>query len=385
MLLMLPRMANAGVVLLIAGATGLAWLRPSRRLPLDLSRALLAFSMSSLASHLSAGSMSERASLLLPFAPGVLLLLAIGRHATLADLRMLLRVLCVIAAALGIEMVVKVRGASPLDEALDAMATTVIVEPNDVCFLVLLIPAAFALLKTSDRSGDTVLAGVTVVVTLAATVAVRSRLGTAGAVLGILASTAVLSGGSRRVLMALLGAAVLVAIADSLDGFALCRKVLETTWFTRVPPWAVAVQMFRDAPWVGHGPRSYGLLFDQYYLDLDLSGWMEPRHTPWAHSLPLETLAEQGTIGMATLLIVVRAVYRCASAHPVRGDGRTYSQAASIALGLFVFVGLFEASFVRLWVVLSAAVWIGVACATRTPDESVVPDPARAMTRDLAR
>jgi O-antigen ligase len=65
--------------------------------------------------------------------------------------------------------------------------------------------------------------------------------------------------------------------------------------------WSAAVALFVEAPILGHGARTYGILYQARLHDLDLPSWVfaEQRFVPWPHNLYLELLTEQGLVRFA--------------------------------------------------------------------------------------
>jgi O-antigen ligase len=304
--------------------------------------------------------------------PGLLLFFVAGGLADQRQLLAFFRAVAILVAGLGTAVVATAWHAigGTNDGVLSTLDTTFLVEPNDVCFLAVMLPAALAVSRHSRRWFDGLLAIVATLATIGASVALTSRLGLAMALLAIVLSVGFRSQRWRSAIgTGLLGMACALVV-DATFGFQLLHKTIAVTWLSRLPPWLVALAMFRDAPLVGHGPRTYGVLFDDYYLPLSISNWMAPRHTPWAHSLFLETLAEQGLLGLAALLAMLVAGLGLAFDRRAKGVGEAVRASVRAGLVLLLVAAAFESSFVRLWVVIATFFWLGVAAATvplRTP------------------
>jgi O-antigen ligase len=232
-----------------------------------------------------------------------------------------------------------------------ALGIPAFVVPNDSAYLSILAPLALgsALAPRASRA-TRILAGASLVATAAGVAAAGSR----GAVVTLAVGCGVAAAplGRRAALLALAAASAALAI-DALQGFALVGK-FATGVDPRLSLWWIASRMFLDAPWLGHGPYTYGLLYGEY-LSRGAPGWMrlDPHEVvPWAHDLYLEVLAERGLLGFAAFLwmgiaagIAIQRSLRGANpALRARGSG------VRGALAGFLVLAVFESSFVRIWV-----------------------------------
>jgi O-antigen ligase len=144
-------------------------------------------------------------------------------------------------------------------------------------------------------------------------------------------------------------------LVDSFLGFPLLQK-MNGTWHSRLPPWLAAWEMFADAPWIGHGPRSFGELYAQYQRQLQLPErlFLDKRNMPWAHNLYLETLAEQGIIGLLFLLLFLGKLL-LSLWKKIKAQTQAPPLHVKCALGsllVLLVAGMFELSFIRLWFVV---------------------------------
>jgi O-antigen ligase len=89
---------------------------------------------------------------------------------------------------------------------------------------------------------------------------------------------------------------------------------------------------------------------------------MDARTVSWAHNFYLETLAEQGVIGMTALGFLlargIRIGQNLQRAPP--GEKRLYGAGALAGLWGICLAGAIELSFVRQWVVITLFVCLGV-------------------------
>ncbi len=164
------------------------------------------------------------------------------------------------------------------------------------------------------------------------------------------------------------GIALLGVVIDALSGFAFLLKVAQVqTVSTRIPLWIAAVNMFVEAPLLGHGPGSFALMYRDFVDQAMLPDWIliDERDMPWPHNLYLELLAERGIMGLLafgaivtiTLRLIALSCYRTGPTFPGR-----VSAALGYALAGLLILGLFESSLLRHWVVVAYAFIIGLVC-----------------------
>lgn len=372
----LPAAANASLVLLAVVSVLVAAL-DRRRSPRDnrLLAAVVFFGLSTIISVSTSVDVARSLRLSVPLIPGALLFLLISGSFGRREIRGLYATFSLVslAAAGHLLWVAQPSWGNPVGW-MERTDTTLFVVPNDVAFFATVLPLSLALV--ADAPGialgalgtASVLADVTVVVMYQS----RGALLTTLLVIGLWATHL-----RWRTAVALMGAAVVVILGiDGTAGFPLCRRFWET-WGTRVPIWLAALHMFRDAPLLGHGPRCFALLFNEYFGHLVLPAWLpaDPRFAPWAHNLYLETLAEQGLVGFGALSLLLGRAFstaiRLQRAH--LAETRTLARGALVGLGGLCAAGLFELSFLRLWVVVVFFSLMGVIAALAvTVDGSVV-------------
>ena len=149
---------------------------------------------------------------------------------------------------------------------------------------------------------------------------------------------ATLSRMRRRWLPWLIAAAALIAVLVAVFGFGKGMASLQT----RLQLWQAAAELWWSAPWFGVGPHGFGLA----YRDTSATVWLDPRHTPWPHQLPLELLANTGLIGFGAFCIVIVAMLgRLRSLHAAN----CLRPGLSAALLCLAAVSWVEASSLRLW------------------------------------
>jgi O-antigen ligase len=178
-----------------------------------------------------------------------------------------------------------------------------------------------------------------------------------GSRLALVVSVLALAPMLTRSLPRMLGFAVALSVVLVLAAFCLDPAILakgSTSLASRLQLWRTAGQVFYDWPWMGTGPHGFELAYQQY-LPAGLA--LDPRDTPWPHSLPLEIAAVTGLTGIfATGLLVFAAILHCRTG-PALDAGRR--RVLLVQCIVFVVLGLFEASFLRLWVWMLAIAILG--------------------------
>ena len=260
-----------------------------------------------------------------------------------------------------------------------------LVVPNDCHLLALLTPFSLVLAERNPRSGLGLLAISSIAVSAAAILALGSR----GGVLTLVACLALTGAFLRPRLGLVLGGASLgvLALGDAALGFPVLSKFTHVV-DTRVSLWILAWEMFLDAPWLGHGPHTYRLLYPAYLEAANFPEWvrLDPWGTavPWAHNLYLELLAERGILGFLSFFSVIGTSFVYLGLALRAQDSQIAGLAAGAggALGGFLLSGVFEASLIRIWaVILLFSVWGVVAQLAMLMEEADASAPAGAKAR----
>lgn len=323
-----------------------------------------AFLIASLVSLLGSRDPWRGASVSLFLLPQVLLFHAIASRFSPAEARRLALALVVASAVLSLGVLLAaLRGAAHSTNALMAAAGLPFFPvPNDLLFTVLVAPFALAMLMAGDGPAVRLVGGVALLLSGAALVVDESRTGVALCLL--LAVLAVLRWrpGRRMLLLVLVGAPLAVLLFDAATGFALLRKFARLdSLSTRIPLWIAAWKMFLAAPWFGHGPGMFSLLYETYLADVRLPGWVlfEPDvHAPWPHSLYLELLAERGLAGFVCVAAGVHLAGRLLWRVPP--GARQLGAAAGASAVLVLLGGLTEFSLLRYWFVQFSLVMLAM-------------------------
>lgn len=250
--------------------------------------------------------------------------------------------------------------ASAIDLA-TAVTSPLIVVPNDAIFFSVTTVFAMSLFFVEAGAFWRLLTLTSAIAGLGAMVVLESR----GAIISALIATSafVFVLRPRLVLPAAGLILIVVILIDGFGGFALLQKFGNLTE-GRLSIWIAALHMFMESPWVGHGPHTFVLLYNEYVGELEASIWfpVEARLVPWAHNLYLESLAEQGLLGFTALAIVLVQGIRTAwiSTVHARNSRSIYSAGVFATIVTVVFAGIYELSMIRIWVVVVIFVSLGV-------------------------
>lgn len=223
-----------------------------------------------------------------------------------------------------------------------------LVVPNDLAWIACLVP--FALLLPWPRcavvvagAGALALACVVPSVTLAGTALVTT-----------LAALWFVSG--RRLPRGGLAVAGYAALAAIIAGAAFVRPSMHA----RLQLWQSALGVLREHP-LGVGLHNYVLAYRGASPAAEML--VDPRRTPWPHSLPLEIGAELGWLGLVafagvviTLWAVLRSMRGCAP------DGRLDRVESALVASLagFAALAISETSLLRMWTWLFGAALLGL-------------------------
>ncbi len=295
--------------------------------------------------------------------PGVLLFVVLSeRLRTVDDLRAVYASFSVVSLGLGMALLAGrwIHGAGAHDW-LPGLGFPVLVVPNDCHFLALLTPFSLILAERRPRSALGFVAMASIAVSSGAILALGSR----GAALSLIACLGLTGAFLRpRLGLALGGASLLlVGVGDAILGFPLLSKFTHVV-DTRISLWILAWEMFLDAPWLGHGPHTYRLLYTAYLETITFPSWVRPdpwgTAVPWAHNLYLELLAERGIVGFLSFFTVIGTAFVYLVRARRRGDPEIAALAAGCGGALlgFLLSGVFEASLLRIWaVILLFSLW----------------------------
>lgn len=138
----------------------------------------------------------------------------------------------------------------------------------------------------------------------------------------------------------------LVPAAAALLGALLIAAHWSPSMLARLQLWTAALEVFADHP-LGVGAHNFVLAYRDSSV-VPAGTLIDPRLTPWPHSLPLEVLAELGAPGLLALIAVAATLRRRAAS--LCGTRQPWACATAAALLVFALLAITESSFLRLWV-----------------------------------
>jgi len=254
----------------------------------------------------------------------------------------------------------------PPEGALLYAHSWLLVIPNDICAAAILLVCPLSLIGAAGASRALRGLGiVTVGLIFFAMVVLRTRTGFLIAGVELFVASLVW----RRVLLLIVPAALLLAAGDAWIGSHTIEKLFYDNNMDnhgvagRLGLWASAWGMFMDAKLLGHGAQAFGPEHRAY-----LPAWsprFPERRVLWAHSLFLETLADQGVIGVIALLTLLLHPLTT-SCLVVMKSGRGPRLIFDVALGIAGLAGFFiaaalELTFIRRWVPIVMFAVVGFA------------------------
>jgi O-antigen ligase len=149
------------------------------------------------------------------------------------------------------------------------------------------------------------------------------------------------------------------------SGFAAKLQSLD---LTRLRVWIVAWQMFVDAPWFGHGPGSYSVLYSQYLTrsDVALQFGHEGRNMGWAHNLFLESAAEKGLFGLSVVLLYFGYLL-VALRRKLKSAPSELGRALLLSVFMCLLAAGVELTMLRVWVIYIVYLLLGLVAVFTSP------------------
>ena len=301
---------------------------------------------------LASGALSRALPVAVPLA-GFVVVVLLAAQARAGDAARIVDLLAIVATVQLVQALAALGGAGTPATALQQASVPWLVVPNDLAWMACLWPWWIA--RARARSGIARHALVALLLLQLATfVLFGSRLALAVAAIATLASLLPMRFTARR---ALVGAGVIAFAGAAM--LALGKGLASLG--ARVDLWRAAWSLFREHPLLGVGPQG----FVQHYAAWLPAAPVDPRLTPWPHSLPLEVLAEWGALGALAVAFAVFACWRAA-----RSRNNPAFALAPVALA-FTLAACVEASALRLWLWALAALllaWPRIDIEHRTGD-----------------
>jgi O-antigen ligase len=317
-----------------------------------LTIAVGAFLCSLTVSTMGSADLVRSLRLSTPFLPALLLFIVLTVH--VCDIRTFYLGLSAINLAISAVLVAAL-SLSPVGVDLFALVPRIgipiLLVPNDVTVLAVFAPLSLMLLEREPRGPLGVISATSLLLSVAAIFAYRSRTAAVTMMIGM-ALAIVLSKSYCKsrpptvaVLSILLLECLLFIYISPFSGPSLLSKFREAGLSGRAMLWGEAWTMFINAPLIGHGPHAFGLF-----------------HTPpWPHNIYLELLAEQGLLGLSALAGVlgcgIFAGWKLTRS--ARDDTRYLAIGALAGLIGMCSAGVVELTLAREWVVTTLFLLLG--------------------------
>ena len=254
----------------------------------------------------------------------------------------------------------------PMDKVLGIKSALVTV-PNDILYLsVLVSPSLFLLLYRGAGLIVRTLALAYLITAFVTIVYLQSRQAVGVYILSVLVFCFWL-----RPLLGLwvaLGLLFAVLILDWFFGGGLIGKLV--VLFPRRYVWDAAWHMFLDSPITGLGPGEFKENYQAYLVKAGYLSVEDHRPMKWAHSLYFEQLAERGGIGLLALMVLLgRPLGKLLTnllmqfkknGRMLRSNSYLYDIVWISTLTALLISGIGEASLMRIWVVTTIFMSIGI-------------------------
>jgi O-antigen ligase len=235
-----------------------------------------------------------------------------------------------------------------------------LVVPNDTVFFSILSPLSFYLAFFKQKTLTTYFSLTSIFLSIIVFIIYQSRIALLTMVVALSPMLTLLR--LRLVIMWILALLISAGLIDAFMGWPLLDKFirfghkLDPRWAL----WLSAWSMFVDRPLLGFGLHTFGLFYQPYFQQISIA--VDPRHTPWAHNLYLETLAEQGIVGMLALALLLFRVMTI-SWH-LKTIASCQQHKISVLALFSSFLGfscaaLFDLTWKRLWVWIVFAILLG--------------------------
>lgn len=260
--------------------------------------------------------------------------------------------------------------------------------PNDLALVPLFLPLAAWTLAGDSARWRQGLGALAIGLGVATAALSGSRNALIG--LGVVLATSLLLSRQRRAWLGLSVLTVGCGVGLSLlapDSAA--HRLLDPELFQRegrIGLWLSALEIFKESPVTGSGPFLFDRLYAPYVEQAALPEGYQPErgYVPWVHNLYLEALAERGVIGLATFALLIVASlrqltkrWRATTSPSTRGA----IGALATAWAALLVMGLLDLTFLKDWVLVVFALWVGLAAQTPTPIGSTMAAPAERYPR----
>jgi len=132
----------------------------------------------------------------------------------------------------------------------------------------------------------------------------------------------------------------------------------------RISIWLAGLAGGMDYPVLGTGPGNFEIAYRLGLPRLDLPAWVlvEGRMVPWAHNLFVEAMVERGSLGLASLLLLLALIAKRLYSRWRSADAtqKTLHFAVLVSFLAFLFSALFETTLQRIWVANLLCLYLGL-------------------------
>lgn len=333
--------------------------RPPRESPRAVTWPVAMFFLATVVSVLLSEDRGRSVRLTAPLLPAGLLYVLVAEHFDgVRALRRLYISLSVIGLVLGCTVLGTLWRHGGVLGPMSAVGLPLLVEDNDTALLAILAPLSLVLIVTETGYALRAMAALSIMAGILAVCLVLSRTGTLAIVISLTCACALLLPRRRWVIAAVCGVGLLLIVLaiDHLHGSRLVGKFISASQSDdgilsgRMPLWSAAWAMFLDAPFLGHGPHTFADLYKTYLQRLHLA--IPVVEVPWTHNLYLETLAEQGALGLSVLCLMLVGGGTTAWRLYLHASPPVGRLAAGVVASLIAFccAAAVELTFLRQWV-----------------------------------
>lgn len=235
----------------------------------------------------------------------------------------------------------------------EATGIPILAVPNDIALLAVISPFSLVQIHRKSVGYCSTVAYCGLALSVGAAIILQSRIAFAAHVFAALGTITILR--STRMRYAISAIVLSSIFFDGLLGFGLLHKFMNL-WNPRIQLWLSAFNMFLDAPLFGHGPHTFGILWQSYHSTATY--WnafpIPTEFTPWPHNLYLEILCERGLLGIFAFSLINAHGLISAWQLSKQRESETNTMACGVLASFltFLFSAFFELTFLRLWVVV---------------------------------
>ncbi len=361
-------------ILSIAGTLLAAWSREEcNNLPRSIRYPLIAFLTSAIISSFLSVDIERSFFLNLSFLPALLILFImceINKINLIYALYVVLSGMGMIVSAIALWSFLNVTEKNP-SVWIEEMGNPNIIVPNDLMLLSVIVPFSLSLIYSKKLSLTLkILPILSIFLSIWIIIIYQSRGALILSVISIFYTIIFLRSFLFFSFASII--AITILIVNLKHSLPLVSK-FSGCWSTRIQYWLAALSMFADAPLLGHGSHTYATLYNTYKNKIEIPDWLivDDRFTPWAHNLYLEILAEQGILGLTSLITLLIFGFKIAweTCNSYQKEIKILGLGAFLGLSTISMGAIFELSFIRHWVVIMLFSILGIIISLSNKEE----------------